>query len=609
MERVAKESGASQGGLGSEVDYLRAAGYDGVARLTWAAMCFSLLTLLLFYRDPSEHGGLIALKVLFSLGLAATSQALARRRIPLQYFHGVVLTLVILCLSLSLVTASSGFTEHFEVYAVLLILGCAVAEVSMAWATLEWTLIWLSWLVALRFFPSIAASDHLLIGIGAQLIAIPTLSMRARLFRDQYRFALRLSDALSESEKVRANLDREVDRRTRELSMAYEELNLSVKERERLADERERLHAQFLQSQKMESLGRLAGGVAHDFNNLLTVIMGNIHLAQVVSKADVELAGLLNEASTAVKRAAEVTGHLLAFSRSKVLTFADVSVQKVVQESLKMIQRLLGEDIKLEVDLCCPDSVVAGDSTQLQQVLLNLAVNARDAMPKGGLLRIELYQDKNSIVMRISDSGTGIPPDIQQRIFEPFFTSKPVGKGTGLGLSTVHGIVSMHNGTVEVDSRPGEGATFTVRLPARRANLDESSGNRALPVVSGSGRILLVEDDAQVRALAVRALEKAGYHVQPFENGNALLNCPQELGDCDMLVTDVVMPGIDGASLARRALVQRPDLPVLFMSGYADDKLSAFDLDQGRGFLAKPFTPLELQAAVSHVLETRVAAC
>lgn len=274
-----------------------------------------------------------------------------------------------------------------------------------------------------------------------------------------------------------------------------------------------------------------------------------------------------------------------------------------------MIERLLSEDIKLVVALRCPDSVVSGDSAQLQQVLLNLAVNACDAMPKGGLLHIELYQENSDIVLRISDTGTGIPPEIQQRIFEPFFTSKPVGKGTGLGLSTVHGIVSMHNGTIEVSSRPGDGATFVVRLPAHRAHLDDSSDNRALPTVSGSGRIVLVEDDAQVRALAVRALEKAGYQVRSFENGNALLDAPQELADCDMLVTDVVMPGIDGASLARQALSQRPDLPVLFMSGYADDKLSAFDLDHGLGFLAKPFTPLELQATVSHALETRHAHC
>lgn len=323
---MVREFEASREGLGSEGDYLRAAGYDGVARLTWATVWFSVLTLVLVYPEAAAHSGIVALKVLFALALAGLSRALSQRKIPLRYFHATVFVLVVLCLSLAFTTALSGLSQQFEVYTVMLLIGCAVAEISLAWAVLDWTLIWASWLGALHLFPRIAASHYFLTMAGTQLIAIPTLTMRVRLFRDQYRFAQRLSDALSESEKVRANLDLEVDRRTRELSMAYEELNLSVKERERLADERERLHAQFLQSQKMESLGRLAGGVAHDFNNLLTVIMGNIHLAQVVSNDDPELAGLLNEASTAVKRAGEVTGHLLAFSRSKVLTFSNVSV-------------------------------------------------------------------------------------------------------------------------------------------------------------------------------------------------------------------------------------------------------------------------------------------
>lgn len=410
---------------------------------------------------------------------------------------------------------------------------------------------------------------------------------------NQFRITRELAGALSESEKTRQSLDREVERRTRELKGAYESLRVTAKEREEL-------QAQFLQSQKMESLGRLAGGVAHDFNNLLTVILGNIQLALLSSVE--EGRPLLEQATVAAERAGDVTKQLLAFSRRAVLTVSDVNMQKIVGGSLKLIERLLGEDITLEVDLRCPDAIVHGDPTQLQQVLLNLSVNALDAMPVGGRLKIELFREGADVVLKMADSGPGVAPEVRERMFEPFFTTKEAGKGTGLGLSTVDGIVSMHRGSIQVESEPGKGACFVVRLPASRGPMEESSEVRLIPVVQGSGQIVLVEDDNQVRALAVRSLSKAGYQVRPYASGESAL-ASEELDTCDLLVTDVVMPGMDGASLARAALSRRADLPVLFMSGYTDDKLSAFDLDRDCRFLAKPFTPLQLQAMVAHILE------
>lgn len=578
-----------------ESEYCRAIGYEGLARFAWAgAGLYLVLLAVICVRLPSVPPFLIVQKALSVVILASLGRALSARRIPLRFFHAVSTGVLILCLISSACTAFAGLSSQYVLYAYLLVISCALVEISFRWAVIDWCLIalftaWVHSQLKLAF-----SFDQLVMYIGFQGLAVPTMLVRLAMVAKQLRITQELAGALAESEKSRANLDKEVETRTHELKDAYESLRVTAKEREEL-------QTQFLQSQKMESLGRLAGGVAHDFNNLLTVIQGNIQLS-LLSSAE-EGKALLHEASVAAKRAGEVTQQLLAFSRKAVLTSSDVNLQKLVSGSLKMIERLLGEDIALEADLRCPEGIVHGDPAQLHQVLLNLSVNALDAMPTGGKLKIELYADSGEVVLKMTDSGPGIAPEVRERIFEPFFTTKAAGKGTGLGLSTVHGIVCMHRGSITVESEPGKGACFVVRLPVRQGRTDDSSGRRLAPVVKGTGRLVLVEDDDQVRTLAMRSLTKAGYQVQPYDNGESALN-GEELDVCDLLITDVVMPRMDGASLARAAMSRRPALPVLFMSGYTDDKLSAFDLDRDCRFLPKPFTPLQLQAAVAHILES-----
>ena len=384
--------------------------------------------------------------------------------------------------------------------------------------------------------------------------------------------------------------------------------------------ERRRLEEQFRQSQKMEAVGRLAGGVAHDFNNLLTVILGY---------DDVLLHGLepgpLREAAQEVRgageRAATLTRQLLAFSRKQTLVPEVLDLGDVVNGLSTMVERLIGEEVKVSVVVSPGLGRVKADRGQLEQVVMNLAVNARDAMPKGGSLIFELqnvdlddaytraHDDVEPgpyVLLAISDTGTGMDAETQKRIFEPFFTTKEAGKGTGLGLSTVDGIVHQSGGSIDVYSEPGRGTTFKVYLPrfagdaaAQRA---ASGLRRALP--TGSETVLVVEDEAAIRQLTNLILQKAGYTVllaeSPVEAERIAGSHP---GPIHLMLTDVVMPGMRGPELAERLLRQRPDLRVLYMSGYTDNAIAHHGfLDAGTEFLQKPFTPLGLMQKIREVL-------
>jgi signal transduction histidine kinase len=526
-------------------------------------------------------------------------------RFPVRSYDKLFTCLLILCLSSPLFSAAAGITSRFGTYGSILILICAMMAVSFRQALWDWALIWGAWLWVSHSLPEPIFVDEITKLVGIQLLAVPALHIRLGLYHRQFGLIRELADSLQQSEQIRADLDRAVAGRTEQLQMAYEELRLSTQERESMAQEREKLQEQLQQSQKMESLGRLAGGVAHDFNNLLTVIMGNLELAERTSPEEEDWKELVQEATVAARRAAEVTSQLLAFSRKQVMNVKQLKVQQVVQDSLRMVQRLLGEDIQLDVNLTCPGAVVEGDTSRLQQVLLNLVINARDAMPAGGRLSITLREIGGDVELQVSDSGCGIDPALHGRIFEPFFTNKPFGEGTGLGLATVDGIVSMHSGRIEVDSQPGQGATFRVYLPCYNVHLRESSSSRRIsPAVPGLGSILLVEDDDQVRNLALRVLRLSGYQVKAVESGEKALQCMAVDASFDLLVTDVVMPGIDGGKLAEAVREKKSDLPVLFMSGYTDDRLSAFGISRGEcDFLAKPFTPAQLHRSVSEILE------
>jgi len=384
--------------------------------------------------------------------------------------------------------------------------------------------------------------------------------------------------------------------------------------------ERKRLEQQLRQAQKMEAVGRLAGGVAHDFNNMLTIISGYSGLLIEHPGIIEPLRGYVEEIRSASGRAASLTRQLLAFSRQQVLAPRVLDLNSVVSNIQKMLKRLIGEDIDLVTALGESLWPIMADPGQLEQVLLNLAVNARDAMPEGGVVTIETANVKMDaasaqahfplkpgpyVLLTFSDTGVGMDAETQARIFEPFFTTKEIGKGTGLGLAMVYGIVKQSGGYIWVYSDVGKGATFKIYLPRTAVEVDDpSSGRGRADAQRGTETLLLAEDDDSVRELVRNVLRENGYKVLEASRGEEALELSELFaGKIDLLVTDVVMPQMNGRELARRLLEQRPQLKVLYISGYADN--SVFypgGLDAGGAFLQKPFTPEALARKVREVL-------
>lgn len=375
-------------------------------------------------------------------------------------------------------------------------------------------------------------------------------------------------------------------------------------------EERRALERQLTQAQKMEAIGRLAGGVAHDFNNIMTAVMGYAQIASETLPPGSPAEDDLREILRAAGRASELTRQLLAFARRQVTQPRPVMLNVLVLETRKLLERLLGEDVDLVTDLAEGLPPVLVDPGQIEQVLVNLAVNARDAMPKGGSLTIVTGRLDGEVLLDVTDTGIGIPTDQQASIFEPFFTTKEHGKGTGLGLATCYGIVRQAGGRIELSSESGRGSRFRVLLPA----LPEGSlplntpaqGTRIETLAPRGGEtVLLAEDEPQVRQLALRLLRGLGYQVLVAESGEEGLALAQgTTQEIDLLVTDVVMPGITGEELAVQLRQTRPDIRVLFISGYAEDS-DAIEraLAEGDAFLPKPFTAGNLARHVREVLD------
>ena len=376
------------------------------------------------------------------------------------------------------------------------------------------------------------------------------------------------------------------------------------------------LEAQFVQSQKMQAIGQLAGGVAHDFNNLLTAISGHCDLLLLRhDREDSDYADLVQIHQNA-NRAASLVGQLLAFSRKQTLKPEQIDVQEVLSDLAHLLNRLVGERVRLQLTNAPQLGTIRADKRQLEQVLMNLVVNARDAMPGGGTIRVEteavtlreeLRRDRAVVpagdyaVIRVSDTGHGIPADRLQKIFEPFYTTKRVGEGTGLGLSTAYGIVKQSGGFIFVDSTVGQGSVFHLFFPIHDGPAEvKPEPARRIAMKQGAGVVLLVEDEAPVRAFASRALRMRGYTVLEAENAEAALKTLEDPGlEVDVFVTDVVMPGLDGPSWVKQALQTRPHVRVIFVSGYAEDYLSETQARIPNSvFLSKPFSLTDLTTTV-----------
>jgi PAS domain S-box-containing protein len=397
-----------------------------------------------------------------------------------------------------------------------------------------------------------------------------------------------------------------------------------------LADltEQKRLEERLRQAQKMEAVGQLSGGIAHDFNNLLTVIIGYSEILLAQSAPGGQVHELQEQIHKAGERAAALTRQLLAFGRKQTLQVKILDINAVVQDMAKMLRRMIGEDIEMVIQ---PDprlGHVKADLAQIEQILMNLASNARDAMPNGGTLtvrtaNIELDESQscldseippNSYVMlTVTDTGNGMTEATRQHVFEPFFTTKEVGKGTGLGLATVYGIVKQSNGHIEVDSEVGRGTTFRIYLP-RLGEPTATSNDQPSPsgILRGKETVLLVEDEDAVRLLVTHALKSNGYNVLSASSGEEALKLCREHSEIALMVTDVIMPQMNGVQLAELATSFRENLKVLYMSGYTNNILENHGaFDSTTAFLPKPVSPRVLAKKVREVLDARPyeAAC
>ena len=446
--------------------------------------------------------------------------------------------------------------------------------------------------------------------LGGAVAVLATLAIMCGMI---WHVVYRLRKAEDELQDAHDELERRVSQRTAELAASNDKLAAE-------AEERKKLNEQLMHSQKMEGIGRLAGGIAHDFNNLLTGIMGYSELAQARLPVDSPVQSDLKQVVSATESAASLTRQLLTFARRQVTEPQVIKLAEITEGITPMLKRVIGADIELTVQSSEDEWNVLADKVQIEQVLMNLVVNAKDAMPEGGKIIVETHNVSldegipsstlgpgEYVLLSVTDDGHGMDSETASHIFEPFFTTKDKGKGTGLGLPTCYGIISQAGGHIWVYSEPGHGTTFKIYLPRSMAQ------NQAIPIAAEPTRlrnkgetILLVEDEPMVRALSVESLRSRGYQVVFASNGREAMEWVAKYdGPLDLLITDVVMPEMGGRELCERLKKVRPDTNVLFVSGYTDDAIVHHGiLESGLAFLQKPYSPSRLAAKVHEVLET-----
>lgn len=483
-----------------------------------------------------------------------------------------------------------------------------------------------------RRFTYVSAGIELLHGLSAEEVLADSSLLYAQVHPDDM-WVMRATEQASRRElsklevevrfrvadTIRWALLRSSPRRLPDGSTVYDGVEIDVTAAHQEEAERRRLEEGLRQAQKMESVGRLAGGVAHDFNNMLTAIKGNIAMAEMALAPGSDLRDHLAEAQRAADSAGNLTRQLLAFSRKQVLMPQVLSLNDVAKRMHKMLGRVLGEDVQLVLALGEPIEPVRIDPGQVEQILVNLAVNARDAMPEGGRLtlatqnlqvdsaladRLQIAPGPH-VLLSVGDTGTGMTKEVKSRLFEPFFTTKGVGKGTGLGLSMVYGAIKQAGGGIDVYSEPGEGSIFKLYLPGVVGSVQSQPAPPTTPLPQGGETVLVVEDEEAVRTLACNVLEKLGYRVRPFANANEVLDNVGVLDEpADLLLTDLVMPGMSGRELAERLLAIRPELRVLYTSGYTEDMAVHRGIaERGIAFLPKPYSMQTLAQRVREVLD------
>jgi signal transduction histidine kinase/ActR/RegA family two-component response regulator len=497
----------------------------------------------------------------------------------------------------------------------VLLIGSAGTTLSLPWAIAITIIEILGWVVvATALMPHAEFMQNVFVmGASVAVAFVVHLSRQfsiARILELRDGDAVReraLQQALQSADEARAGLDRKVEERTAALRNELEE--------------RERLEDQLRHAQKMEAVGRLAGGIAHDFNNLLTVIRLSLLTVGELTMPD-DMRDAIRDASDSTDRAAGLTRDLLAFARKQQLQRASVAVSDILSGVERMVRRVAEAGIRLEIRIAPDVGEVVADRHQIEQVLLNLAINACDAMDNRGTLsvRVESVELAGAEAARhrvrpgayvqfaVSDTGTGMSEDTRRSVFEPFFTTKEVGRGTGLGLAVAHGIVTQHGGQIDVESELGKGSTFTVFLPHARSMASTSAQIPVRPAVShGHETVLVVEDEPAVRRAVQRNLERLGFHVLAAHDGEDALRITEPLDGVDLLLSDVVMPGIDGPELACRLRARWPDLPVLFVTGYSADRLERTGAVGAHDrVLEKPYQLDELVRTIRGMLEARV---
>jgi signal transduction histidine kinase len=396
---------------------------------------------------------------------------------------------------------------------------------------------------------------------------------------------------------LNATLDNQVQERTEELEQANRKLRQEVAQRQKAESE-------LLQAQKMEAVGQLTGGLAHDFNNLLTAVVGNLDLIRARS-TEPRVTRLAENAFKAAERGSKLTAQLLAFSRTQKLATESVDLNRLILDAFELLNQSLGASITIKTELDARTPFVVADHNQLEVSLLNLAINARDAMPDGGTLTITTAcddLDNRRVILSVTDTGTGMPPDVIARAFDPFFTTKPAGKGTGLGLSQVYGLVRQMGGDVDIKSEVGKGTSVQLSLRRSIAGTETTAEAQAAAENGHAERILVVDDDHDVRGLMTSFLSEIGYLVHEADHGNAALAMQKSVNP-QLMIIDFSMPGTNGAEVVKAARVVQPALPVLFVSGYADS--AAREAAMGSApFLRKPFRPAELASAVRMALDS-----